>query len=157
MPGLYHHYSSKQSLLRAICRSAMNDLWGRSRDALTEAGDDPGRRLDLLVECLVLFHAHRRELVFIASAEIRGLEGDGRAEHIAAQDRQQRLMDALVEVGAANGLFSTPFPREVSRAVVTVCTGVSQWYRSGGELSPADLAGQYRVVARMRVGAPATT
>ncbi|MDQ0790785.1 hypothetical protein [Streptomyces sp. B3I8] len=113
VPGLHHHYISKQSLLRAIWRFAMNDLWER--------------------------------------------EGGGRAEHIAARSRQQRLMDALPEEGAANGLFSTPSPREVSRAVVRMCTGVSQWYRPGGELSPAHLAEQYRVVARMTVGAPATT
>lgn len=156
VPGLYHHYRSKQALLTDICQVAMRDLWERSEAALAEAGDDVLRRLDLLVECLVLFHAHRRELAFIASAEIRGLEPESRASHIAARDRQQRLMDAIIEEGAAAGLFATPFPREVSRAVVTMCTGVSQWYRPGGELSPTDLAEQYRTLARMTVGAATT-
>lgn len=153
VPGLYHHYKSKQALLVAICEAGMRDLWERSQAALAEGGDDLVRQLDLLVECLVLFHAHRRELAFIASAEIRGLERTARRAHIAARDRQQRLMDTIVDTGVANGLFTSPFPREVSRALVTMCTGVSQWYRPEGELSPAQLAEQYRVVARMTVGA----
>lgn len=152
VPGLYHHYSSKQALLVALVASAMNDLWSRSVAALDEAGEDVRRRLDLLVECLVLFHAYHRELAFIAYNEIRSLVGEARESHIAARDRQQRLMDEVVQEGVDRRLFTTPFPREVSRAVVTTCTGVSQWYRPEGELAPAELAEKYRVMVRMAVG-----
>jgi AcrR family transcriptional regulator len=154
VPGLYHHHTSKQALLVAICGSAMADLWERSRSALAQAGDDLVRRLDLLTECLVLFHAHRPEFAFIAANEIRSLQAEAREAHIAARDRQQRLMDDIVVTGTEQGVFSTPFPREASRAVVTMCTGVAQWYRPGGELSPVDLATQYVVMTRMTVGAP---
>lgn len=152
VPGLYHHYPSKQALLVATVTSAMEDLWRRSVAALDEAGDDVPRRLDLLVECLVLFHAHRRELAFIAYNEIRSLAGEAREAHIAARDRQQRLMDRVVQDGVDLRLFTTPFPREVSRAVVTMCTGVSQWYRPGGALAPAELAERHGAMVRMSVG-----
>lgn len=154
VPGLYHHYPSKQALLVAIVRAAMADLWRRSEAALEEAGDDLVRRLDLLIECLVLFHAYRRELAFIAITEIRSLEPEARQQHIAARDRQQRLMDDIVETGAASGVFTTPHPHEVSRAVITLCTGVSQWYHHSGERTPQELAAQYRTMVRMAVGAP---
>lgn len=152
VPGLYHHYASKQALLVAIMSHAMEELWERSLAALDEGGDDVVRRLDLLVECLVLFHAHRRDLAFIAVSEIRSLVGQAREDHIAARDRQQRLMDDVVEQGVADGLFTTPFAREASRAVVTMCTGVAQWYRHGGPLPPDELARDYRTIARMAVG-----
>ncbi|MEW1901701.1 TetR/AcrR family transcriptional regulator [Streptomyces sp. NPDC086147] len=152
VPGLYYHYASKQALLVAIVSHAMEDLWRRSTAALEEAGDDTRRRLDLLVECLVLFHAHQRDLAFIAYSEIRSLTGEARTTYIAARDRQQRLMDRVVEDGVARGAFTTPYPREASRAVVTMCTGVSQWYRAGGEHSPRELAERYRVMTRMTVG-----
>lgn len=155
VPGLYHHYPSKQALLVAIVSHAMDDLWARSLAALQEAGDDVGRRLDLLVECLVLFHAHRRDLAFIASGEIRSLTGAARAAHIGARDRQQRLMDQVIEDGTARGLFTTAYPRDAGRAVVTMCTGVSQWYRADGALTPGQLAERYRVMVRGAVGAPA--
>jgi AcrR family transcriptional regulator len=152
VPGLYHHYASKQALLVAITSHAMEELWERSLAALDDGGDDVVRRLDLLVECLVLFHAHRRELAFIAVSEIRSLVGQAREDHIAARDRQQRLMDGVVEQGVADGLFTTPLAREASRAVVTMCTGVAQWYRHGGPLPPDELARDYCTIARMAVG-----
>ncbi|WP_244501064.1 TetR/AcrR family transcriptional regulator [Streptomyces sp. TP-A0874] len=153
VPGVYHHHPSKQALLVGIVTRAMAELWERSTAALEEAGPDVGRRLDLLVECLVLFHAHRRELAFIAASEIRSMLGDDRTTYIEARDRQQRLMDTVVEEGVTRGAFTTDYPREVSRAIVTMCTAVSQWYRTDGELSPPELAARYRTMARMTVGA----
>ncbi|MGW1202603.1 TetR/AcrR family transcriptional regulator [Streptomyces cyaneofuscatus] len=153
VPGLYYHYPSKQALLVALVSHAMDDLWERSTQALEEAGGDVRQRLDVLVECLVLFHAHRRDLAFIASSEIRSLTGEARTTYIGARDRQQRLMDQVVEDGVAEGVFTTAYPREVSRAIVTMCTGVSQWYRAEGEHSPQQLAERYRAMTRMTVGA----
>lgn len=154
VPGLYYHYASKQALLVAIVSYAMDDLWARSTAALEEAGDDVQRRLESLVECLVLFHAHRRGLAFIAYSEIRSLTGEARTTYIAARDRQQRLMDHVIEEGVEQGVFATAYPREVSRAIVTMCTGVSQWYRTEGEHSPRELAERYCDMTRMTVGAP---
>ncbi|MFW0768790.1 TetR/AcrR family transcriptional regulator [Arthrobacter koreensis] len=153
VPGLYHYYPSKQALLVAIASHAMNDLWIRSEQAIAEAGGNLSRRFDLLVECLVLFHARRRGQAFIAFSEIRSLEPDARAAHIAARDRQQRLMDTILEEGTAAGIFSAPHPREAGTAVVTMCTGVAQWFRLDGELTPEQLAERYRTIARMAVGA----
>lgn len=153
VPGLYHYYPSKQALLVAIASHAMNDLWIRSEQAIAEAGSDLSRQFDLLVQCLVLFHARRRGQAFIAFSEIRSLEPDARAAHIAARDRQQHLMDRILEEGTAAGIFTAPHPREAGTAVVTMCTGVAQWFRLDGELSPEELAERYRVIARMTVGA----
>ncbi|MEU3609353.1 TetR/AcrR family transcriptional regulator [Streptomyces sp. NPDC035033] len=152
VPGLYYHYPSKQALLVAIVSHAMEDLWDRSTAALEEAGDDLRQRLDLLVECLVLFHAHRRDLAFIAYSEIRSLTGEARTTYIGARDRQQRLMDQVLEDGVAQKVFTTPYPRDVSRAIVTMCTGVSQWYSAKGEHSPRQLAQRYCDMTRMTVG-----
>ncbi|MFD6365008.1 hypothetical protein ACFWFX_34990 [Streptomyces roseolus] len=74
-----------------------------STAALEEAGDDVQRRLDMLVECLVLFHAHRRDLAFIAYSEIRSLTGEARGTSIGARDRRQRLGAAARGGGRAQG------------------------------------------------------
>ena len=157
VPGLYHHYPSKHALLVALMSHAMSDLWTRSEQALVEAGDSVPRRFDLLVECLVLFHARRRELAFIAYSEIRSLDPAAHGVHIAARDRQQRLMDEIVRHGAETGLFSTPYPREASTAVITMCTGVAQWFQPDGELVPEQLAERYRRIAFMTVGGAVPT
>lgn len=152
VPGLYHHYPSKQALLVGIVEFAMNDLLSRSEAALADAGPSVEERFRLVVECLLLFHAYRSELAFIAASEIRSLEGSSRPRHIAQRDRQQRIVDEIVEAGAAEGVFATPHPIDASRAVVTMCTGVSQWYRHGGPLAPEEVAVRYGIIGRMAVG-----
>lgn len=152
VPGLYHHYPSKQALLVGIVEFAMQDLLGRSEAALIDAGPSVEARFDAVIECLLLFHAYRSDLAFIAASEIRSLEGDARSKHIAQRDRQQRMIDELVESGVFDGIFAAPNALDASRAVVTMCTGVSQWYRREGPLSPEELAARYGTVARMAIG-----
>lgn len=152
VPGLYHHYPSKQALLVGVVEFAMADLLHRSEAALADAGPTVVERFRLVIECLLLFHANRSGLAFIAASEIRSLEGGARTRHIAQRDRQQRIVDDIVETGVAEGVFSTPHPIDASRAVVTMCTGVAQWYRHGGTLSPGDVAVRYGVIAGMAVG-----
>lgn len=153
VPGLYHHHRSKQEMLQAIVRHAMDSLYAQSQAALAKAGDDPGDRFDALVACLVRFHAHEREQAFLAYSEIRSLDEDARETHIGRRDTQQRLMDAIVDGGTESGMFTTPHPVEASRAVVTMCTSVAQWYRADGPLTPDDLVERYLAISRMTVGA----
>lgn len=148
VPGLYHHYESKHAILVAIMRLAMADLYARSLAALAEAGDSVEAQLRLQVECLVLFHAHRGDLAFVASSEIRALEGEARQQHIAARDRQQRILDAIVEEGVRQGVFRSEYTEETSRAIVTMCTAVAQWFRESGPLSAEELALRYISIAK---------
>lgn len=152
VPGLYHHFASKHAILAEIDRLAMEDLWQRSVAALDDGDQSPLARFDRLIECLLLFHAHQSELAFIAFSEIRSLQDQYRDAHIAARDRQQKLLDEVVEECVADDSFSTKFPRDASRAITTICTGVSQWYRAGGELTPADLADRYGLICAHAAG-----
>ncbi|MBM9463947.1 TetR family transcriptional regulator [Aeromicrobium sp. YIM 150415] len=152
VPGLYHHHRSKQEMLQAIVRTAMESLHQQSVEALDAAGEDPTARFDALVACLVRFHAYEREQAFLAYSEIRSLDDEAREAHIGRRDIQQRLMDTVVDSGVARGLFTTPHPVEASRAVVTMCTSVAQWYRSDGPLTPEALVERYLDIARMTVG-----
>ena len=102
----------------------MEDLLSRSRAAKDEAGGDPVRAFALLVECLVLFHCHRRDLAFIGSSEMRSLEHANRARITALRTAQQRLIDAEVDAAVRSGRFRAAYPRDAARAVVTMCTAV---------------------------------
>lgn len=83
----------------------MADLYDRSVAALEEAGESVQARFRSHIECLVLFHAFRGELAFVAASEIRALEPEARARHIASRDRQQRVLDDIVEEGFEQGFF----------------------------------------------------
>ncbi|MBC2642347.1 MULTISPECIES: TetR/AcrR family transcriptional regulator [unclassified Rhodococcus (in: high G+C Gram-positive bacteria)] len=153
VPGLYHHYPSKQALLVGLTNVVMRDLLDRSRAAVAEAGPTPGERFDAVIECLLRFHMYRREQAFVASRETRSMEPESRQAYIALRDEQQEMLDDIVRDGVAAGLFRTPFPEDASRAVVTMCVAVSTWYREDGPLSPDELVERYLAIARSTVGA----
>jgi AcrR family transcriptional regulator len=142
VPGLYHHHASKQQMLVALLELAMTDLLTRSRAARAE-GHDPVERFELLVECLALFHTHRRDLGFIGASEMRSLDPDARARIARQRTEQQRMVDAEVLRGTRDGSFATPRPREAARAVVTLCTGLSQWFSPAGRATPEQVAAEY--------------
>lgn len=153
-PGYHHHCASKQTVLVEIMNRAMAELYDRTAAAIADAGDDPLARLDAYVECLVLFHAHRGQLAFIAASEIRALDGASRNAHIAARDRQQKLLEQIVRDGLDAGVLSVASPRDTVRALITMCTGISQLFRIGGETAPEQLVAEYVGYGRALLGAP---
>lgn len=152
VPGLYHHYPSKQSLLQALLELTMSDLLGRSEAALAEAGPTPLERYDAVVESLLRFHMYRRAQAFVGSTEIRSLDPSFRTDYIQLRDRQQRMVDRLVMDGVESGDFRCPNPADAGRAVTTMCVGVSTWYRPQGRLGPDELVARYLLIARRMVG-----
>ncbi len=153
VPGLYHHYPSKQALLVSLTTTVMHDLLDRSRRALVEAGPTPSERFDAVVESLLRFHMVRRDQAFVASTEMRSMEPAAREAFVALRDEQQRMMDEIVDDGVATGAFTTPFPKDASRAVTTMCVGVASWYRPDGPLTPDEIVDRYLVIARSTIGA----
>ncbi|MGV8873241.1 MAG: TetR/AcrR family transcriptional regulator [Rhodococcus sp. (in: high G+C Gram-positive bacteria)] len=153
VPGLYHHFPSKQALLVGIMDASMDELLDRSRAAEAGAGASPTDRFDAVVESLLLFHIHRRDAAFVCSTEIRSLSPANRDAYIAKRDDEQRLLDAIVADGVESDLFDSPHPRDASRAVTTMCVGVATWYRPDGPLSPEDLVAVYLDIAQRTVGA----
>ncbi|MFY2790664.1 TetR/AcrR family transcriptional regulator [Rhodococcus sp. MALMAid1271] len=155
VPGLYHHFPSKQALLVGIMDASMDELLERSRAAEAQAGSSPLDRFDAVVESLLLFHIHRRDAAFVCSTEIRSLDPANRDAYIAKRDDEQRLLDAIVADGVQSGLFESAHPRDSSRAVTTMCVGVAGWYRPDGPLTPSELVAVYLDLARRTVGAVA--
>ena len=142
VPGVYHHWPSKQHLLVALLDLTMDDLQRRSGAALAE-GEGPAERLSGLVECLALFHTHRRDLGLIGASEMRSLEEPSRSRIAGLRTRQQRRVDAEVLEGCRQGLFRTPLPHEAARAVVTMCTALPTWWSAAGPETPEAVASQY--------------
>ncbi|MDN5931807.1 MAG: TetR/AcrR family transcriptional regulator, partial [Pseudonocardia sp.] len=150
--GIYHYYTSKQHMLVTILDLTMADLLVRARAAYEE-GHDPVERFCLLVEALVLFHTHRRELGFVGAAEMRSLEPANRARIAELRTVQQRMVDHEVAEAVRLGRFRADHPHEAARAVVTMCTALPTWWRPDGPLSPEQVAAQYVGFARQMMGA----
>lgn len=153
VPGVYHHYRSKQEILSALMLSVMHELLARSRAALASAPADPVAQLDALVDSLLRFHMFRREQAFVASSEIRSLESANRERYVALRDEQERLLRQVIQAGRDAGAFTAPHPADAARAVATMCVGVAAWYREDGPLTPDQLVERHLGMVRRLVGA----
>lgn len=151
--SIYHHFPSKQLILQDIMRRVLSDAFSATRTALMAAPTAPQARLAEIVRAWIRFHTHRRAEAVIGGSEIRSLDDAGRAIIISLRDEQERMFRDVIEHGVEAGVFSTAYPAEAARAILTMGTSVASWYRSGGELSPEELADRYAVLALGTVGA----
>ncbi|MDI9917225.1 TetR family transcriptional regulator [Rhodococcus sp. IEGM 1379] len=142
VPGLYHHYASKQQMLTEILDRTMAELNTRSLAAIDE-GESPAERLAFLVECVTLFHIYRRDQGFIGASEMRSLTVENRVRIAESRNYQQWLMTKQVDDGVAGGVFETDRPRQAARAIVVMCVSVAQWYRPSGRQTPEEIAQDY--------------
>ena len=75
--GIYHHFSSKQEILRGLMVATMIDVLEATAAALDAAGSTPQDRLGALVEAWVLFHTQRQAEALIGASELRSLDDEG--------------------------------------------------------------------------------
>jgi AcrR family transcriptional regulator len=155
VPGVYHHYHSKQELLVIILDLAMAELLWRSQ-AARSGGQTPVHRVALIVEALALFHrvalivealalfhTHRRELAFIGANEMRSLEPASRRRIVGLRNDLQHMLDDEIAQAIAEGTLTTPHPRDAARAIATMCTSLPQWSRPDGPSAPEQIATGY--------------
>jgi AcrR family transcriptional regulator len=150
--ALYHHYSSKQDLLFHITDRGIAELVRATKAALEASTDDPAARLRAIVRVHVLRHTEHREGSFIGNSEIRSLDPENRAIVVSKRDQQARLFESVVVDGLERGVFTTPYPTDASRAIITMCTAVAQWYRPEGPLKPEEIAVRYAELSLAMLG-----
>ncbi|MTV26383.1 TetR/AcrR family transcriptional regulator [Nitriliruptoraceae bacterium ZYF776] len=151
VPAIYYHFENKQALLITLLMRSMEDVLHRCELAAAEAGDDPVARLELLIDCVTRYVAHRREFIVLDS-EIRSLEEDNRAAYVARRDALQALVRGAVVQGVEEGVFRTAHPSDAARALLTMCLGIGGWYRPDGPLTPEELGPRYARFALDMVG-----
>ncbi|MFD7811669.1 TetR/AcrR family transcriptional regulator [Streptomyces sp. NPDC059785] len=153
VPALYYHYENKQALLATLLETSMKDVLDRCRAAAAEAGDDPRARFCAMIEAIVLYMAHRKGLAFL-DTEIRSLEPANRARYVALRDYLEHMLLDTVRAGTARGVFTTPIPADAVRAVLIMCQGVANWYRTEGPLTAEEIARRHVLLSLGTVGHP---
>jgi AcrR family transcriptional regulator len=150
--ALYHHFASKQDLLFRITDRGIDALVRQTEDALLDSPSDPAARLRAIVRVHVLTHAQNQQGSFIGNSEIRSLEPANRAIVVSKRDQQKRIFHRVVLDGVERGVFTTPYPKEATMAIVTMCTAVAQWYRPDGPLQPDQIADRYAELGLAMLG-----
>lgn len=153
VPGLYHHYKSKQALLAAVVDSAMAELLAHTRAAASDATTSATTCFENVVESLARFHMVRRDHAFVASTEMRSMDPDVRAHHISQRDELQRMLEDAIRSGIAAGEFTCGHPEDAARAISSLCVSIASWYRPDGPLAADDVVARHLDFARAMVGA----
>ncbi len=154
LPALYHYFGSKHDLLAEIMSRGNAHLYRRAQDAIAGAGPDVKERFLALVTLFVERHLESQRESFLGTTELRSLEPEARQQIVTQRDKTQRLFYEVVLEGAGTGVFTTPFPKEAARAVITMCTSVAGWYREGGTLTKDEVIERYRRLCLDTVGYP---
>ncbi len=142
LPSLYYHYGSKQGILMTLLTGSMHDLLVRCRRAVDQAGPRSEDRLSNYVESLALYITNRYNLAFL-DFELRGLEDDDRVRYVAQRDELRMMLRTIVADGIAEEVFTTGYPVEASRAVLSMCSAIADWYRPDGPLDAPEVARRY--------------
>jgi AcrR family transcriptional regulator len=125
--ALYYHFPSKQDLLREFLHEAHDVVLARLERVLDETGPDPRARLDAAVSTLLWSNLHdewARKAAHVAWREHGRLDDPDRKLIVKKIDQMVDLIEGVIADGAAAGVFRTTEPREVARAVLTLCIGV---------------------------------
>ncbi|WP_222131289.1 TetR family transcriptional regulator [Pseudonocardia sp. C8] len=149
VPGVYHHYPSKQHILVALLDLALRDLEWRVVAAGREV-DDPVDRFALMVEALTLFHAERAELASLVLSEIRSVEEPNRGRLVAVQRRVRDALEEAASRAVRMGRFAVQDVRTTTRAITTMCLALPYWLPESAEadeLGSAQLARRYSGLA----------
>lgn len=138
--SLYHFFRSKEALLAEIIRESQTVLNGTT-ERMLEGVDRPEDRLALLVTSLAGFQGMYSAASVAADGEIRVFEPGSPIflELVANRDRYEGWWVDALKQGAEEGVFTMGDPRTTRLALISMCTGVSQWYREDGPLSLADI------------------
>lgn len=154
--GLYVHYPSKSALLGHLSRIGHEAALRLVRHALSVPGDSP-RRLHALVAAFVAWHAEHHTVARVVQYELRSLDPADR-ELVAGLRRElERLVEAEIQRGIAQGTLSTPHPRQATRAILSLAVDVARWYDPHGPETPRRLGRIYADLAVRMLGADLDT
>ena len=151
VPGVYHHYPSKQDLLVKILDITMMDLLWRVQHARDD-GKDPIGQVALIVEALALFHTRRKDVAFIGASEMRSLEPDHYRRIATLRDDVQHLLDTEIAAALKGGGLAVSHPTDAGKAIVTMCTALVQWFQPDGPTTPEQIAKEYAEFALRLLG-----
>lgn len=137
LPGsVYYHFSSKEELFAAVHAAGIERVLNAVSQAVSKL-EDPWSRLEAaaVTHLAELLDSHE-----IATVVMPGAPYDHdtvREKLIAQRDRYESFLQSLIN--------ATPLPpgtdRELFRlALLGALNSVSQWYRPGGRMLPADIA-----------------
>ncbi|MBA2282491.1 MAG: TetR/AcrR family transcriptional regulator [Actinomycetota bacterium] len=125
--ALYYHFPSKLDLLREFLHEAHDVVLERVAREIDEAGPTARAKLDAAVAAVIWSNIHdawARQAALVAWREHGRLQAPDQRAIAGKREQLVELLERVVTDGVAAGEFATAEPRDVARAVLTLCISV---------------------------------
>ncbi|MFI7127520.1 TetR/AcrR family transcriptional regulator [Nonomuraea sp. NPDC050153] len=156
--GIYHHVASKESLLADLMRVAQRGLIDATERMLDDVRS-PADRLALLIGSLTSVHALSPMTSRVMDGELRSLTPGSTAhdEIIALRDAYEAFWKDALADGVAQNVFRVADQKLTRLALMSMCTGTSEWYRPDGDSTLEQVCAEFVTIglAAVRASAPA--
>jgi TetR/AcrR family transcriptional regulator, cholesterol catabolism regulator len=140
--SLYHHVTSKQSILLALLDRAL-DLLIEHIQSVTSQSLPAEEKLRAAMQAYLEAMLEHRDLAAVLLLEHRSLEPELMSRHIPRRDRFEHLWRDLIQEGMEQGKFTCSDPNTAARAVLGVMNWTITWYRPEGKLTPPEIGDQF--------------
>jgi TetR/AcrR family transcriptional regulator, cholesterol catabolism regulator len=139
--ALYHYFSAKEQLLRAICDQLMEPLLASARQLVADE-PEPVERLRGLVRLWVAHACAHRDHMLVFQQERHVIESGPRWRSVRESRKafERVLAGALDDVGAGGLQLE---PGLSLRALLSMVNYTPSWYRPRGALRPEQIADGY--------------
>jgi len=143
LPGsLYHHISSKESLLVEIMQRGIEALMEQVRPVALSK-QSPIAKLRHIVHIHVEAIAKYPDILTVFLHEVKSLPPEKQGQQLQLRDEYEHLLKHVVEEGQAQGLFRPMHPRMATNAILGMVNWLYSWYRPGGGLTLAQIADEF--------------
>ncbi|MCK2221358.1 TetR/AcrR family transcriptional regulator [Actinomadura sp. ATCC 31491] len=145
--GVYHHVASKEALLADLMRVAQRGLIDAT-ERMLHGVESPADRLALLISSLTATHALSPMTTRVMDGELRSLTpgSPARDEIIALRDAYEDHWRSAIADGVAAGAFHIADQRLTRLALMSMCTGTSEWYRPDGDSSLEQVCAEFTAI-----------
>ena len=145
--SLYHHFSSKESIVDELLTTFQTELFGRYAEILASDADARTKLEETVRASFEAIDQHPAE-VAIFQNEAAQLGQSERFAYLAERNRQSRdIWMALLREGVESGQLRPDLDVQLVYRFIrdTVWVAV-RWYRPGGDLSHERVADQYLTI-----------
>ena len=149
--SLYNYFSNKQEFLATVLKAVMRDLLMEFTEKV-DFQPSTYRRFEAMISVHLHFHTERRKEVFIGNMERRSLDEENYRIVSRLRSEYERRVRQIIEDGVQEGIFNVSDCNLTAKALISMLTGICNWYQPMGRLGLEELEKQHIELSLRMVG-----
>ena len=149
--SLYNYFSNKQEFLATVLKTVMRDLLMEFTEKV-DFQPSTYRRFEARISFHLHFHTERRKEVFIGNMELRSLDEENYRMVSRLRSEYERRVRQIIEDGVQEGIFNVSDCNLTAKALISMLTGICNWYQPMGRLGLEELEKQHIELSLRMVG-----